>query len=103
MASVRIKLPDQARVGAEGPGSSEVGGVVGAPKSTSTPESGKAGGGRESGAENGDDAGGALEVVGEGFEVGGGEEVGFGGGGHDDMLSAWGNCVVAVLMSWSSF
>ncbi len=69
MPSVAVKLPDQARVGQERTGRGEVGGIVATPEATGTAEGGQAGGSGEAGAEDGDDAVGALEVCGEGFEI----------------------------------
>lgn len=73
MSPVAVELPDQARVGKEGAGRGEGGGVVRTPEASSAAESWEAGRGGDSGTEDGEDATGLPQVDGEGLEVGGGD------------------------------
>lgn len=56
MPPITVKLPHQSRVGGEGLGSSEGGGVVGAPVAACAAEGGEAGGGGEAGTAEGEDS-----------------------------------------------
>jgi hypothetical protein len=87
VSPVGIEHPDKAGVSTEGSRRRERSGIVIAPEATSAAEGGQTGRGGETGAEDGDDALGALELGREGFQVGRGEEGGSGGRGHDGFVA----------------
>ena len=90
MPPIAVELPDEAWIRVKGLRGGEVGGVVGAPKATSSAEGREARGGGEASTQDGDYALRLLEVYAEGFEVRGRETEGFGVGRHDAIdTSCW--------------
>lgn len=69
MATVTIEQPDEARVGAKGAHGGELRGLIIAPEATGAAESRQAGGGRESGAAEGEDTFAGAEDLVEGLDV----------------------------------